>query len=120
MKTGRELDKLVAEVMGRRVVAVEGDYVLATEPGKPYDKLPEYSTDGNAAWEAWEWLEQNNPFDESLIMGRLWHPAPDELTAEFTPFVGRYGLDDIVAWGDTYPHAICLAVLATRTNANQT
>lgn len=88
MKPGRELDKLVAKIVGY--------------PGRI---PPQYSTSSVKAIELFEWLEQNNPWDGSLIMGRLFRQQG------FGPFIGRYGLDDVIAWGDTYPHAICLAIL---------
>lgn len=98
---GRELDKQVAEVMG---TIPPLDSMFAIKP---------YSTRVDMAMEAWEWLEKNNPWNESLIMGRLHRQQG------FDPFVGRYGLDDIIAWGETYPHAICLAVLASREIVNE-
>jgi hypothetical protein len=130
MKPGRELDKAVARVMGRVVLAVEGDYVLATSPGKPYDKLPKYSTKIAAAWRAWEWLEKNHPwvdhrdlstnsadiclgYNETIespcifVMRTHWDGGMPGNTEPMWDY------DNFAIPGESYPHAICLAVLET-------
>jgi hypothetical protein len=104
MEPERELDKLVAKIIAQR-----GRIALP------------YSTDMGAAWKAWEWLEQNHPwqpsapmlgkalqFDETgyqnihpsvLLGGTWWEGEFEQLKLK------------VVARGETYPHAIALAVV---------
>lgn len=96
MKPGRELDALIAEkVMGMnvqhgRVWSQEGKCLRETD-------LPSYSTDIAAAWEV----------VEKLKLGLL--PDGDKWIAGQAD---RAGLETSnLCWGDTAPHAICLAAL---------
>lgn len=119
MKPGRELDKLVAEAMGytslkqgRLPGELYGHHPARSSSEDELRYVPHYSTDGKAAWEAWEWLEQNHPIikngKHSIALGRL--RGKEALV--YTEYGGE--VDDIIATGETYPHAICLAVLATK------
>ena len=101
------------------------------------DKLccPLYSTDMNAAMVAFEWLEKKHPWGlngATLLLGRLWVNSftrlphvivmrpPDVWEAPYhlRPWVHPGDRNRIVETdsnfafeGETYPHAICLAVL---------
>lgn len=122
MKPGRELDRLVAEVMGyynfNQPLGPGTQYFADKEGwGATIKCVPAFSTIMNAAMEAWEWLEQNHPQGGTLILGKA--SEYDELGY---PRNGRPGVCRVtsgwpcnniepVATGETYPHAICLAVL---------
>lgn len=111
MKPGRELDKAVAEAMGY------GNFWQDPQTGEWYahhpnhtnledDRMPipQYSAEGYPAWELWDWLEENNPFP--------WISMQRDNEGE--PAVYHHNLNGgrrEIASGDTYPHAICLAVL---------
>lgn len=141
MKPGRELDKAVAEAMGWTEVSPNPDYPKLArddlEGFVPRDlsgfrlRVPNYSTDIAAAMKAWEWLEQNHPWAPSNLMlgkGELWDEAGCKSTY-YCVFIanGMWEADEWesphltpVSKGETYPHAIALAVLATREAANET
>lgn len=88
MQPGAELDALVARVMGL-------DYVDLWEC--------RFSGDGRAALEAWAWLEENHP----------WQPRGVALQrSRGKPAVYLTHYDDItLTTGETYAHAIALAVV---------
>lgn len=94
MKPGRELDALIAEkVMGLATAEEDSD-----ENWVPVG-VPGYSTDIAAAWE---------------VVGKLWEDQ--ESVFELTRPVGsgfncRFRQGAIKEWGETAPHAICLAAL---------
>lgn len=124
---GRELDKQVAVIMGYdsfwqdkqtgEWYAFHPDHTNLEDERIP---VPRYSTDGYAAWEAWEWLEATKPWKYKHVVmglsnrGEGWGDPPK-------PSVIIYEPSDYPVWniereieGDTYPHAICLAILASR------
>ena len=121
MKPGRELDRLVAEVMGYYNFSqpLGPDTQYFADHSKWNDDaikcVPAFSVDMNAAMDAWEWLEQNNPWKERdedyLILfkwkgrstvGRIFYaPSTDDYHLHTTPLVT----------GESYPHAISLAVV---------
>ena len=113
LKPGRELDRLVAEAMGRRAVAVEGDYVLATEPGKPYDELPYYSVDTREAIRAFEWLKKNNPWGVPIEFERL-AGIPTVII-----YMDRNYPEIKKIEGETYAHAIAKAVVEAKKEQSQ-
>lgn len=130
MKPGRELDALVAEkVMGwTKLLTPEGeqifDYWRSPEPymrNCTSDDIPQYSTDIAAAWQVIDKLTAGDETDEDPIqltrghrLRRLyssadWHSGRNSgwwalFVTDGTPGYGAYG--------DTAPHAICLAALA--------
>jgi hypothetical protein len=96
MQPGRELDALVARVIGWNGVSWTGE-------------SPAYSTDPAAAMQAWAWLEENNPWKR-----------PDTIAFALTrdddgrPSVLHiYGYDEYetITTGNDYPHVIALAVV---------
>lgn len=121
IQLGRELDALVAKVMGWEWTP-EGT-VIEPLRYKGYnlryfdDIIPHYSTDPATAMQAWEWLEQNNPWqsedgaiDRQLLLGI------DHRESDGKPCVLFYDwhLDfppDVFVKGVAYPHAIALAVI---------
>lgn len=114
MKPGRELDAKVAEAMGWTEVKNSGAYIgyigLHPVKGENY-VIPFFSIDAKAAMDAWEWLEKNKP----------WFWVSLQRDNEGNPAVYRHnpnGNRTEVASGDTYPHAICLAILATKESDN--
>lgn len=123
MKPGRELDKLVALVFGWKEWEFgnpgrDGQEAFRYKTLVPpeYDGsdlqhlsmiIPYYSTDMRAAWRAWEWLEQYYTTGGVCLVRGL-DSAPSVITLD------RGCLDNTLATGESYPHAIALAVLATR------
>lgn len=121
MKPGKELDKLVAEAMGY------GSFWLDKEAGQWYAfhpdhtnlederiPVPQFSTDGYAGWEALGWLEKNHPWEQVALSRRAGHPCILELLSPATKnFPNSWGIEEI-AVGETYPHAICLAILRSK------
>lgn len=109
MKPGLELDKSTAQAMGwTQLKANERSgvvYWYGLRPGgTEAGVIPGYSIDGVAAWKAWEWLEKNNP----------WLRVSLQRDNEGNPTVYRHspnGQRIEVASGETYAHAICLAIL---------
>lgn len=124
LRPGRELDTRVAEAMGIPIYEYDqhqGDHSwLSDEANYPYitdgaslilwlepDKdgqpwLP--SSDIAAAWIAWEWLEESSP----------WVRVSLQRDDDNRPTVYRHVFGDSrirVATGESYPHAIALAVL---------
>ena len=120
MKPGRELDKLVAEIMGWAEVRQNPEYpkfAIDWDGFTPRDisgfrsRIPDFSTESAAAWAAREWLERYyTPGGVCLV--RDLDNSPSVVTLD------RGELDKTLARGESYPHAIALAVVATRaTNA---
>lgn len=111
---GRDLDKLAAEVMGyadfwqdRRTGLWYGYHPDHTNLEDDRIPIPQFSTDGYAAWEAWEWLEKNT-LHYSLCLTRAWNDEP-------AVFIMNGGVvDTLLAKGESYPHAIALAVVAKK------
>lgn len=108
LPAGRELDALIAEhVMGWQQVLTftadtkEGQYEWI-DPDLTSQALPHYSTDIAAAWLVVQKIESF-----SLIAPGAWYAG------------GEYHNEDrwccetatTIAYGDTAPHAICLAAL---------
>lgn len=71
--------------------------------------LPRFSIDIANAWVAWEWLEKNHPSvksgKRSIALGRLGGEQP----LVYTEHGGE--VDNVIARGESYAHAICLAIL---------
>lgn len=118
LQPSRELDALVARVMGwTNIHWTDTEYGLhpfGKEPGSNNGggvMLPFFSADGKAAMDAWAWLEENKPESwERLVLGRddNSRPAVVEI-AGGSQFEGHF-IEPIAA-GKTYPHAIALAVV---------
>lgn len=104
MKPGNELDEKIADIV---YPTWRDDF------GKSdWSDLPCYSTDIGDAWIAWEWLEKRRYY--------FWISLQRD--NENRPAVYRHGISGNrveVASGETYPHAICLAVLACREASNE-
>jgi len=141
MQPGRELDKLVAGAMGQTDFihpsfewAEEtledgdgwGDFVCPRCGASKGDTGPcvkHYSTSWEDAGQAWEWLEENHPWglDAELLLSRWGQAMAPAVRVARTHLEdgaivenGKYFLcrEQIVAIpGDTYPHAIALAVI---------
>jgi hypothetical protein len=121
IQPGRELDRLVAEAMGWIDVTPYGTDAndryyrgwAGVRPGQIHSltfAIPDFSTEWEFAGEAWEWLVKNHP----------WKPSNIFLT-QYRQQAQVVRLDISNKWtaiseGDTYPHAIALAVVAA---ANQ-
>lgn len=89
MQPGRELDALVAKVMGQH-------YVDLWEC--------RYSVDGRAAMQAWAWLEENHPWKiDGASVALMYYDSPSVC------LVGNYA--ELLVAGIDYPHAIALAVV---------
>lgn len=131
MQPGRELSRLVAEAISELRSSHPGFYwqEFATEDGDGGDGFscprcgksvsdPDESTKGDCykyysthiedAMEAWAWLEENNPWDGGLALYRAsYNNLPTVVKAYF-----REGKNyDVFIQGETYPHAISLAVI---------
>lgn len=137
MQPGRELDRLVAEVMGySNIHWTDTEYGLhpfGTEPGGGQGgvMLPFFSEDNKAAMEAWAWLEENHPWKYSgadkatILLGRNIPGKPSVLimcdywdggipTEAYYSELGNFHIP-----GNTYPHAISLAVKAAKEARNK-
>jgi hypothetical protein len=111
VKPGRELDALVAEkVMGlnpKLFNVLASYYEVATEG----PRLPAYSTDIAAAWLVVEKMHQHPKWVLQLAA-----PQQDYVNEKWRAIfarkhwetIGPYGWD---AFGESAPHAICLAAL---------
>lgn len=101
---GRELDAMIAErVMGWTRLQPGNDVLgWVTGPAKTDLRgLPDFSTDIAAAWEvALHIRSESRLFDFDV-----WVMGDDEWGARFVTD------KEYKAWGDTAPHAICLAAL---------
>jgi hypothetical protein len=98
MKSGRELDALVAEkVMGIKDVRITKGlgpvYDFTGTQGMPRKTVPHYSTDIAAAWDV---INQHHFAINLHRVGAAWYV---KLDGEFE------------AAGESAPHAICLAAL---------
>lgn len=111
---GRLSDKVLAELKQRGVGVQDENDMDGCYVGSPWENVLRYSTDLAAAMEAWEWLEEHNPWggaDADLFLGRYTN-AWDNIIRQ--PAVIRYiDYEELgpVAIGTTYPHAISLAVV---------
>lgn len=100
VKPGRELDKLVAEAIGQK-----GSIALP------------YSTEMGAAWQAWEWLEENKPGGwEWVLLGlSSISEKPAVQIMESRDNTEKEGwliwVVELETEGESYPHAIALAVV---------
>lgn len=139
MKPGRELDKLVARVFGWKEWEFgspgrDGQEAFRYKTLVPpeYDGsnlqhlnmiIPHYSTDIRAAMDAWDWLEKNNSWDKAgFFLGKveefdesgdkMQHLGVFLLKDDYVDMGVLYDLEKI-AVGETYPHAIALAILET-------
>lgn len=65
------------------------------------------STDPATAMEAWEWLEENHPWDGYTLA--LLKPSK----YDYRPgvYLVGYTLEGVISQGQDYPHAIALAVV---------
>lgn len=125
MKPGLELDRLAAEAMGWK--GIERALILPHWWGWPPGQesgikclVPQYSTGKGAVMEAFEWLEQNNPWGGAgLMVGKVEEFDDGGKVKRLGVFLLKddcidmgvlYDLEKI-AVGETYPHAICLAIL---------
>lgn len=114
MKPGRELDRLVAEAMGWTEVRASGVYIgyIGIHPKGENYVVPFFSVDMNQAMVAFGWLEKNKP----------WFWVSLQRDNEGVPAVYRHGPNGDrreIASGESYPHAICLAILAAKEEANK-
>lgn len=135
---GRLSDKVLAELKQRGVGVpdekdMDGRYIGSS----PWENVLRYSTDPAAAMEAWAWLEENHPWVEqgndwpwqqgikaAILLGKDYigqedNPRPSVLVmqrAEWWSFPDNEieeGTKEGYCFyipGDTYPHAIALAV----------
>lgn len=113
LKPGRELDKLIAtQVMGLQLVSGRSpfsDEPAAFGPTHAY-RLPNFSTDDEAAWEIRSHLQKKGLW---VVTGKTLHPTGP---IEWNATVNRMGSNGEItetyqANGDSAPHAICLAAL---------
>lgn len=123
MKPGRELDALIAEkVMGwRPIIRSEWPCIaLANTPDNEkeiaflraadlrgqYEDIPNYSTDIAEAWEIIKKLIEYNPFweEKNCLYFQLSPTNP-------AGWMCNFGDSRHIEYGDTAPHAICLAAL---------
>lgn len=98
LQPGPELDALVAKVMGWTISELDGAF------------MP--STNSTAAMLAWEWLGKNHPWSEDTVFLGLETNAWEGIYEQ--PAVFRYidyGELGPICVGQTYPHAISLAVV---------
>lgn len=111
IEPGRELDSLVAKVMGWTNIAEYGydarDRYYQGPAGLPPNHsteftlaIPKYSTDPAAAFDAWEWLDKNYP---GLMLGRREDGKPSVCGVQYDV--------ETFTIGETYTHAIALAVV---------
>lgn len=75
--------------------------IIGWEGNRP---TPAYSTDPAAAMEAWEWLENNNPWKPSVLALMRSEGNPAVVRIDYEPM-------NEIAFGVSYPHAIALAVV---------
>jgi hypothetical protein len=125
MKPGRELDKAVAEAMGWEASETEmygnQQTLWYTKSGNRawYGGDFRPSVDIKAAMVAFEWLEQNSPWGQVALSRSEGQPCVLQLLPPATKtFPHSWGIEE-VARGESYPHAICLAVLASREVNNE-
>lgn len=98
MKSGRELDALVAEkVMGWSSAKIESADFYTDEAGATRHDIPSYSADFNAAGEVVDKVNREFRLSNKRNEGGWWAYFNDE-----SYFASK---------GDTAPHAICLAAL---------
>jgi hypothetical protein len=119
MRPGRELDKLVFEAMGGKVDttkrSIGGNPTWIDKNGFQYYE-GEYSpsTDIDQAMDLWEWLEKESPWGQIALGRSKGQPCVLQLLPPVTKnFPHSWGIEE-VATGETYPHAICLAVLEAK------
>lgn len=119
MNPGRELDALVAEkVMG---CSVRNGHCCC-EPNRPHGRsdyraeqqrvycpLKPYSTSIEAAWEVVEKIKNIRGTDGTFKI-QYWHPG-SVVYADHEDLLGCDFDHTIYSWGQTAPHAICLAAL---------
>lgn len=134
MNPGRELDRQVAKIFGWKEWEFSNPgrdgqeafrYKTLVPPeydGSDSQRLsmivPHYSTDIAAAWEAWEWLEshfRSAGYERPCLTEAL----DDEADRPSVVLRHRDEITETLAIGQTYPHAICLAVLASREAVNE-
>lgn len=105
LQPGRELDIQVMRVMHRVNVANHLRLAVYSKVIDSGGDAPPFSTNLTVAMGAWAWLEDNHPWKgDTLALMRY----------DNKPSVCRlmdYDMIDTVATGDTYPHAIALAIL---------
>lgn len=104
MEPGRELDEEIAKILGW--TSVEDGFGVRDRKMK---SIPNYSTDWAAAGEAWEWLEENHPWEGLCLW--LGHNCPDCTPCVFVTRENGKTDEDFYVFGQTYPHAIALAVV---------
>lgn len=112
MKPGRELDYAVARAMGYWTPEGESEDHFVDDEDNLLFICPHYSTDIAAAWQAWEWLEKNSGCGSVALFQDAGGPTVGVMRLYRDKRTGE--IFDIAQkkWtGETYPHAICLAVL---------
>lgn len=111
MQPGLELDIEVVKAMHRVNVKNYPDLSTYTEAiEKATGDAPPFSTNPTVAMGAWEWLEKNNPWKEtSLMLGRDFFTEKPAVIKWDDPYSEWEA--ETIAEGDTYPHAISLAVV---------
>lgn len=105
MKPGDELDEKVADIVYPN---------WRDNFGKPdWSDLPHYSTKIGDAWKVWEWLEQNHPWGPRVHLSLCRGGVNRESPAVRLSQTGEWGeiIADREVVGESYAHAICLAVL---------
>lgn len=118
MKPSRELDARVAEAMGwtwnnKTATSPTGSRNARNE-GDPWWWLPHYSSRIEDAWQAWEWLNESLPYDTIALLRDPETQKPSVMATLVIegPNTGEVFDFKQSKWvSDTYPHAICLAVL---------
>jgi len=101
MKPGIELDVMVFE----KVWELEGDYVLTFEENWEEDGEGHYSTDIKAAWEVVEKLADGKKDGRMMDIHLI-----KQMSGKWCFFFYDEGRE-YSFFGDTAPHAICLAAL---------
>lgn len=127
MKPGREFDKVVAEAMGyadlrrgRLAGELYGHHPTRSKSKDELRYVPHYSTDTAASMEAFGWLEENHPWlyldrwggqKADLLLGRKDGKPAVYVMRSYWDSSNMDGGVNLAITGETYPHAICLAIL---------
>jgi hypothetical protein len=104
MKPSRELDEIIfTSVMGLTM-----SHVL---------EIPNYSTNITAAWEVIDQLQKTNFLVQTRTFSNQPHPFINQPHQSQCLILKEAGVDNwIVGYGDTMPHAICMAALESIEN----
>lgn len=108
MEPGSKLDIAVAKAIGwTNINGIEGFDINQTQ-----SIVLDFSTSMNAAMVAFEWLEQHHPWGSRIqiaLCREFYSKEPSVLIWEIGE-LGEVEAERSIT-GDTYPHAICLAIL---------